>query len=130
MNTTIRKAVDELKKHKEVKAVYLFGSYAKGTNLPFSDIDICILTEKRISSTKKANIIANSSDNVDIVLFSELPVTIRYRILKEGKLLFVRNEAEIHSAAVQTLKEYLDYRPLIERFSEEYFGDRKWIDKE
>ena len=46
----IRKALlryaEELKKKKEVEAVYLCGSWAKGTYTPYSDVDLLIVVKE------------------------------------------------------------------------------------
>lgn len=76
----IKKVVKELKKIKEVKAIYLFGSYAKGTEKPISDIDICVITEKNISRGKKEEIVSNSGRKIQISLFWDLPVFVRYNV--------------------------------------------------
>jgi predicted nucleotidyltransferase len=49
--------IDELKNNKEVEAIYLFGSYARDTIKPFSDIDICVVTERNISKGVKEEIL-------------------------------------------------------------------------
>jgi predicted nucleotidyltransferase len=128
-NTDFRKIVRELKKNKVVEAIYLFGSYARGKQLPFSDIDVCVITRKGIPLYAKASLVSGSSQRIEIVAFWDLPVYIRYRILSEGKPLFVRDANFMGRVTVGTLREYFDFRPVIERFSEEYFGDRKWIEK-
>ena len=53
--------IDELKNIKEVGAIYLFGSYARGNIKPFSDIDICVVTERNISKEVEEEILSNSS---------------------------------------------------------------------
>ena len=40
-----KKVARDISKNKQVKAIYLFGSYARGTQTPLSDIDICVITE-------------------------------------------------------------------------------------
>ncbi len=40
---TVEKYIKEISKHYNIKAVYLFGSYAKGTNTEDSDIDVAII---------------------------------------------------------------------------------------
>ena len=47
---SVKEYVEEISKHYNIQEVYLFGSYAKGTNTEDSDIDIAI--------------IINSDDNV------------------------------------------------------------------
>ena len=39
----IEEYIKEISKHYNIKAVYLFGSYAKGTNTEDSDIDVAII---------------------------------------------------------------------------------------
>ena len=40
---TVEKYIEEISKHYNIKAVYLFGYYAKGTNTEDSDIDVAII---------------------------------------------------------------------------------------
>ena len=39
----VKKYIKEISKHYNIKGVYLFGSYAKGTNNEDSDIDVAII---------------------------------------------------------------------------------------
>ncbi|MEM7827030.1 MAG: nucleotidyltransferase domain-containing protein [Candidatus Aenigmatarchaeota archaeon] len=121
-NENINKIVNELKKIKEVKAVYLFGSCARGTEKPISDIDICVITEKNILEEKKMEIVSYSGRKIQISIFWSLPIMIRYNVLKQGKPLFERDEKFLHSIKVETLNEYLDFKPVIERFTRLYLG--------
>jgi predicted nucleotidyltransferase len=128
-NKTLMKIVRELKKKKVVEAIYIFGSYAKGTQLPFSDIDICVVTHKGIPLYTKAGLLSGSSERIEISAFWDMPVYIRYRILSQGKSMFIRNPDFMNRVTAETLREYFDFKPVIERFSREYFGDSKWIEK-
>jgi len=105
----------ELKKLGHVEAVYLFGSQAKGGAKPYSDIDICVLTEPKITAKTKSSILSNSSRNIDISLFWDLPPAIRMRVIKEGKLLFERDELLTHRAKVKTIYDYQDFKPILDR---------------
>ena len=40
---SVEKYIKEISKHYNIKGVYLFGSYAKGTNNEDSDIDVAII---------------------------------------------------------------------------------------
>lgn len=42
---TINKFIEEIKKHYNVTAIFLFGSYAKGTENEDSDIDIAVISD-------------------------------------------------------------------------------------
>jgi predicted nucleotidyltransferase len=116
----LKKIVEELKKIKAVKCVYLFGSYAVRKQLPFSDIDICVIADK-ISKKEEGKILSLASKKVQISLFNELPIYIKFKVLKEGKLLFNKDEEFLHKIVFSTVKEYLDFRPLLKRFERFYF---------
>ncbi len=115
--------VNELKKNKKVDAVYLFGSYAKGNAKPFSDIDICVITERGVSKKVKEEILSHSSKKIDISMFWELPLMIRFRVIKEGKLLYKKDEIKLQRVKVDTLKSYLDIQPMIKRHCSMALGE-------
>ncbi len=114
--------VSELKKLPEVKAVYLFGSYATGKAKPISDIDICVITEKDIEKSKKLGILSYSGKKVEISLFYDLPISLKAKIFREGMPLFQRNKSFIAGVKLATMKEYLDFKPVLDRFTRLYTG--------
>jgi len=110
----IKPIIDELKRE-EVQAIYLFGSHAKGNARPNSDVDICVITEKEVTRSVKQEIMANSSRNIDISIFWELPPVIRFRVFRDGKPLYAKDELSLQRIKVDTLKSYLDIHPMIKR---------------
>jgi predicted nucleotidyltransferase len=118
MDEKLAHVLAALKKMKEVKAVYLFGSRATGKAAIFSDLDLCVVTGPKIRQKSRTDIASLSDDSIDVSLFWDLPVAIRYRIFKEGRPLFQRDEAYTERVAIQTLTEYLDFKPVIRRFAE------------
>ena len=111
----IKPIIDELKKE-EVQAIYLFGSHAKGNARPTSDIDICVITRKNIPKRVKEEIMSNSSRHIDISLFWDLPQTIRFRVFREGKPLYAKDELLLQRIKVATLKSYLNIQPMIKTY--------------
>jgi predicted nucleotidyltransferase len=105
--------IDELKNNKKVEAIYLFGSYARGNIKPFSDIDLCVVTERNISKGVKEEILSNSSKKIDLALFWDLPLSIRFRVINEGKLLYKKDALKLQRVKANTLKAYLDFQPII-----------------
>lgn len=114
----VKEIVRRLARFKEVKAIYLFGSYARQTPLPISDIDLCVITQESISDERKAGILSHSSERIDVSLFRDLPIAIRYAVLKEGRPLFVRDSEFLITSQIKTLHEYLDFKAVIKRFAE------------
>lgn len=100
----------------EVIAVALYGSYARGEYSSVSDIDICIflrpgkyhpeeMHQKRMKYTEAA-----ASDRADVQIFQQLPLQVRTMVLKEGKMILVRDEAALYELAFQTVRDFEDFR--------------------
>ena len=127
MKTQILTRIEEIKKIargisriKNVDAVYLFGSHARGKAGPLSDIDICAIgnfTEK-----EKNKIYGFSSENLDISIFNKLPVMIQFRVLKEGRELFVKDRENINAIKIKTMKNYIDFKYSINKYCKEILG--------
>ena len=123
MRKEIKKIVDKMKKNKEVQAVYLFGSYAGKKTKPYSDVDICAVTRDKLQLEKKADIASDFlSEKIDLSIFWDLPLAVRFRVLKEGKLLYCKNNLFLHRAKVNTMKRYMEFRPVIDRYIKRVLG--------
>jgi uncharacterized protein len=116
--------VEELKRP-AVIAVYLFGSHARGAAGPTSDLDICVIMERDISGQGKEEVMCNSSRSIDVVLFWDLPPVIRFRVLREGRPLYVRDELELHRIKVKTLDTYLDMQSILKRYCDRLLQGRR-----
>ena len=117
----IDKIIEPFKKNRDVISIYLFGSYARGREKPFSDIDICVVAAK---GADRDEILSHSSKKIDISIFHDLPLSMRFRVIKEGKLLFSRDELKLHRTIVATIRSYLDFKPHIMRRTERVLGVR------
>ena len=117
----IDKIIEPFKKNRDVISIYLFGSYARGREKPFSDIDICVVADR---DANRDEILSHSSKKIDISIFHELPLTMRFRVIKDGKLLFSRDELKLHRIIVATIRSYLDFKPHILRRTQRVLGVR------
>lgn len=109
----IKKIEREISKIKNVQAVYLFGSVARGEENQNSDIDLCVIGN--LNNEEKWKILSMGNDKVEIVLFNDLPIYIKIKIFSEGKPLFIKNENAVSLIKLITLKQYRDFYPLIEK---------------
>jgi predicted nucleotidyltransferase len=105
-NSHLDKLLTLAKKDKGVIAVLLFGSHARGNARPTSDIDVCLLLRDKKDSFRKRLEYSTISDNMDVQVFQSLPAYIKKRILKEGKVLFCRDEDFLYRIAIETIKDF------------------------
>ena len=113
----IEKIAKKMLEIKNVMAVYLFGSVARNKSGPLSDIDICIFGN--LNEKEKNKALEASSDNLDISFFNDLPISIKFRVLKEGKPIAVKNMDFVNKIKISTIKNYLDFKYVINRYCKE-----------
>ena len=108
----IKELTAKLSKNKSILAIYLFGSYLENFR-PMSDIDFCIIGQ--LNKIQKKKILRDFSEKFDISFFDELPITIKIKVFSEGKELFSRNEEKIHNLKWETLYQYREIAPFIQK---------------
>ena len=62
----VKKYIAEISKKFEIKSVYLFGSYAKGTNNQDSDIDVAIVLDSNIDTIDLMIDLMILTQNIDL----------------------------------------------------------------
>ncbi|MBS3086814.1 nucleotidyltransferase domain-containing protein [Candidatus Pacearchaeota archaeon] len=115
LENRLNELVHRISKLKFVSAVFLFGSQIKGKPRKDSDVDIAVIIDKP-TRERELKVIGMGSDLFDISILSKLPITIQFRVIKEGKLIFIRDEKAIHNAKIRILREYLDYSVFLNKF--------------
>jgi predicted nucleotidyltransferase len=114
----------ELEPHREVLAAYLFGSVARGTSGPLSDVDIAVLLSDEVDpwtvqlDLMSAIASAIGSSDVDVVVLNRAPVSLGYRVLRDGVLLLSRDERARIRHWVATVSSYIDMEPFRRALSE------------
>lgn len=114
----VQRIVAEIQQHPKVVAILLFGSWARGEQMPISDVDIAVLLDNPDSSDE-ADIGSMYSPTVDVVLFHRLPVRIQFQVLKEGKPLFVCDEEKLKEVTFRVMRQYHEMQWLYRRYFEE-----------
>ena len=112
---SVTQVIQELEAHDAVLGLILFGSVARGCARPFSDVDLCIVTRKNTPDTVRMELLSYGSEKIDVSLFSDLPVYIRFRVIREGRVLFFEDSLALHRIKVATVREYLDFEPFLKR---------------
>jgi len=118
----IEKLAGYFNKQAEIKMAYLFGSMAKGRAGRLSDVDIAIFIDERLERNKRndlqlkilSDLIALlNTDKIDIVVMNELPILMKYNIIKNGIIL--KDDEERAKIEAKILSEYLDRKYYIDR---------------
>ena len=123
----IDRILAKAKNDPEVVAVFLFGSQARGEAGTGSDIDICLmlrpgkhddstLFQKRLSYLKESD--------ADVQIFSRLPLYIRHRVLKEGKVLLSKDDDLLYEISFRTAQAFEDFKHIYYGYLEEVAGAR------
>jgi predicted nucleotidyltransferase len=112
---TMTKLLAKVKSDRDVLAIILYGSEARQEQRSTSDVDICIVLDplpyhkkKDINSQKRLECLKDFA--FDIQIFQQLPLYIRRRVLKEGRVLFVRDERILYELAWRTAQAFDDFR--------------------
>jgi hypothetical protein len=61
------------------------------------------------------DLLSYGSRTIDVSIFSDLPVQIRFRVLREGRILFCTDPLALHRLTAATVREYLDFEPFLRR---------------
>ncbi len=119
----INPILNELKLDNNIIAIYLFGSQATNKNKSYSDIDICLILK---NNDKAIDYLGYSGKYIDISVFDKLPLTAKYKVFKEGKLLFVSNKAVLDEIKIRVLRDYLDNKYYLD-LGFEYFLNKEGV---
>jgi len=113
----------------KVVVAYLFGSFAMGTYTPLSDIDIAILFDMELSKgivEELENEILDGlmkifkTDEIDLVILNNAPLSVRYGVLKTGKIVYCSNIEKVVDFQTEVISKYLDIKPYREEFYREF----------
>ena len=121
--------VRSLSGDKNVVALYAFGSLAHDALKPLSDLDFGILLSERMNKSqrfqKHLDLIGLftdffKTDEIDLISMRDTAPRIAYNIMKTGKLLFCNDKSELTNFREQTVKSYIDFKNLRDRFDAEF----------
>ena len=109
-------------KDTDVLAVLLFGSTARGDSGTGSDVDVCLVLtaepRSRMQLAEKRMVYLGDVD-LDVQVFQSLPLYIRTRVLREGRVLFCRDEDALYDAAFATIRAFERFKRTYRAYLEE-----------
>ena len=126
-----KKIKESIIKDREIVAIILFGSYVRSeTN---RDIDICLVLNKKLPnllmSRKRLKYSSLFPSRFDINLFQQLPLYIRKRVLKEGKIILCKDEDLLYDIAFATLKEFDMYKEIYYNYLDSMQDEKRQVNR-
>ena len=112
----------------DISLIILFGSRARGDHSEHSDLDIAVATTETDSEKRfelRLQIISELEGPalaVDVVVIEEANWALRYRIARDGVVLFQRDDDSWSDFIEEVLIHYPDYRIFEQRFLKETLG--------
>jgi hypothetical protein len=106
----------------DVIGVALYGSVVRGEASMISDVDICVFLKPgkyqrdELHRKRMTYVEAAANDKADVQLFQQLPLQVRSRVLKEAKWVLVKDEGALYDVAIQTVKDFEDFRRHYEQY--------------
>lgn len=125
IDALIEQIKSTLLQREEIILAYLFGSLAKGTSYPHSDVDIAILLDSTPDVSAKypygyrSEVITDlmkglHTNSVDLVVLNDASPFLRFQVIRYGRLIFSRSEVKRVAFQVRTLTRYNDVKKLLE----------------
>jgi predicted nucleotidyltransferase len=123
----LARLVPPLQDDPRVVALYLFGSFARGTEGPLSDVDLGLLLDPATPRADFGDLALQylgrinqllGTDEVSFVLLNEAPLTFRHQVIRTGRVLVdncpdARLRFELHTEDL-----YMDFKPALEAYDD------------
>ncbi|MCK6553307.1 nucleotidyltransferase domain-containing protein [Candidatus Binatia bacterium] len=123
----MRRLLQRAAQDTDVLAVFLFGSAARGDTHAGSDVDVCLVLGAagggRVRQMEKRLGYLGDVD-LDVQIFQSLPLPVRIRVLREGRVLFCRDEDALYEVAFATVRAFERFKRTYHACLEEVARDR------
>ena len=112
-----------------VEAAYVYGSIARGTVTPFSDVDIALLMSSYLPPYEQLALelsiqgeieAAGGVSPVDVRSINQSPLLVKGRIIQQGVLIYERDRVCRIDFEVLTRKQYFDFAPIGHRLGDAF----------
>lgn len=119
------------KKDPVVRSVYFFGSRAVKRSVKNSDYDFAVLVDNKISKEERIDLRLALMDDlskvfkvdVDVIVINDLTsLFFKYSIIKEGKIIYQKNDVETAEFESRIMGLYFDFQPFLEMYNRAYLN--------
>lgn len=111
----------------EVAAAYLFGSAARGTMGPDSDVDLgLVMRDRRWTALDAYDRLADLASRaeaaapgrmIDVVVLDPQGPLLRYAVVRDGVCIYEADRTRRIDFESETLSRYLDFKPMWDRMT-------------
>jgi hypothetical protein len=123
----LEKIIDNLKDEDSIIFAYSHGSFLEGS---FRDIDLAIYVQTTLNKKEALKLELKLEREleekiklpIDIRILNYSPLSFRYNVIKDGKLILSRNENLRCDFASLSIREYLDFNFYRKRYMKEVLG--------
>lgn len=109
----IEALTEHLKAHPAIEFAILFGSQAQGKAKSESDLDIAIYLNRALSLeeylTLNLQLEKTSGREVDLIILNEASPLLKHQVMKNRKVLFIRNFDLYADFREKTIDEYQEF---------------------
>jgi predicted nucleotidyltransferase len=119
---TLAHLIERAERDDSILAVILFGSRARGEETATSDFDVCLVLRSgrhRQDDQVRARLEYLPTDELDLRIFQQLPLYVRRRVLKDGKVLYCRDLDQLYELAYRTARAFEDFKPHYRQYLEQ-----------
>ena len=106
-----------------IKAVYLFSSAVTGRMHSESDLDLAVVSEPSLASSKLeilTELARRGFDNVDLVFLDRAGIVLRHEAVRQNCLVYVTPDFNRGGYYSRVTREYLDFLPYLRVQREAY----------
>lgn len=115
---------DLFTKYEEIKLAYLYGSYAKGYQTEYSDIDIGVILDENFKEpalyfAELSSNIEKKFDykiNVDIRLLNNATPRFLFQVIKNSEILYIKNKSFMYEFEMKVLYMYQEIKPMLDMY--------------
>ena len=107
-----------------IAAAWLFGSVARGTSRPGSDLDVAVLLDPApergtcasLRLDLRAALEARLGREIDLVVLNHAPPDLVHRVLRDGKIVIEADPSTRVRFEVRSRNEYFDLKPYLDEY--------------
>lgn len=118
----INNIVKAVEKDSRILALLLIGSVARGEDYEGSDVDLCLIlmpSSYQAIELSKKKLAYRKQFNLDIHVFQQLPLYVKRRVLRDGKVLFCRDTEQLYEVAFMVIREFAHFEHIYRDYLKE-----------